>query len=548
MKSGRPSRKQGNRACRGRSLRVETLEPRRLLAFSIPNIASGDVFVGDFDHPAGFQLEARTQGSVAGNLDSPFITVENGENSPAEPGIINGSSLPDGAGARVGNSVLESHVVKVIGSTAAAKNDWYREEVAPRANNLNKYSTDYWYGFSMYVPQDWVPDGAFEGYAQWRLTGPGAGSVNPTLSLGTHSDSIHGPAIGNISISGASYSIEEFRGEWTDFVIHARWSGRSDGVLEGWRRSASTNDVYVPLFARKDGPNSFDFRDHSEIPFHANNGAPSPRLGLYKASWRANNIPVFVQSETTERTLYYDEFRIASGSGALNSGTFNTVKPPGSPLGGGGNTSPTAFSDTAITAVNTQVTTVDVLANDTDPNQGDTLSVQSFTQPDNGAVIDNGDGTFTYTPDLNFNGVDTFDYTVSDGNGGTDVGTVSVTVGRVSANVLLRYDFTNGSGTTVVDQSGNGNTGTLTGFSSTAAGAGVFNTSEGWASGGGINFLDDSVRSFVETTLPLSSLVGKDATIEFTSSYAGALGFTPAIGVQPWASFQRRRCIFLWRQ
>jgi hypothetical protein len=43
-------------------------------------------------------------------------------------------------------------------------------------------------------------------------------------------------------------------------------------------------------------------------------------------------------------------------------------------------------------------------------------------------VVNNGDGTFTYTPVTNFNGTDTFDYTVSDGNGGTDVGTVTIIV------------------------------------------------------------------------------------------------------------------------
>ena len=33
--------------------------------------------------------------------------------------------------------------------------------------------------------------------------------------------------------------------------------------------------------------------------------------------------------------------------------------------------------------------------------------------------MDNGDGTFTYTPTANFNGADSFTYTVTDGNGGT---------------------------------------------------------------------------------------------------------------------------------
>ena len=43
-----------------------------------------------------------------------------------------------------------------------------------------------------------------------------------------------------------------------------------------------------------------------------------------------------------------------------------------------------------------------------------------------GTVVDNGDGTFTYTPTAEYNGADSFTYTVSDGNGGTDSATVSI--------------------------------------------------------------------------------------------------------------------------
>ena len=68
-----------------------------------------------------------------------------------------------------------------------------------------------------------------------------------------------------------------------------------------------------------------------------------------------------------------------------------------------------------------------LLANDGDAD-GDCLSITGFSQGANGGVSDNGDGTFTYTPDADFNGPDSFTYTVSDGNGGSDTGTVNVTV------------------------------------------------------------------------------------------------------------------------
>ena len=70
------------------------------------------------------------------------------------------------------------------------------------------------------------------------------------------------------------------------------------------------------------------------------------------------------------------------------------------------------------------------LANDTDV-EGDTLTIQSVTQGVNGTVVDNGDGTVTYTPAADWNGVDTFTYTVSDG-ALTDTATVTVTVTAVN--------------------------------------------------------------------------------------------------------------------
>lgn len=60
--------------------------------------------------------------------------------------------------------------------------------------------------------------------------------------------------------------------------------------------------------------------------------------------------------------------------------------------------------------------------------ESDTLSVTGLTPGSNGTVVDNGDGTFMYTPNAGFIGTDLFTYTVDDGNGNTDTATVNVTV------------------------------------------------------------------------------------------------------------------------
>ncbi len=78
---------------------------------------------------------------------------------------------------------------------------------------------------------------------------------------------------------------------------------------------------------------------------------------------------------------------------------------------------PIAVDDLLSVAANTELTIdpdVDLLANDSDPNN-DQISLDTVGAPANGTLADNGDGTYTYTPDTGFTGVDQFDYTITDG-------------------------------------------------------------------------------------------------------------------------------------
>ena len=92
------------------------------------------------------------------------------------------------------------------------------------------------------------------------------------------------------------------------------------------------------------------------------------------------------------------------------------------------NDPPVTVDDTASTDEDTAIN-INVVSNDTDA-EGDTLSVTQVTTPSNGtaAIMTGSTTTVTYTPNANFNGSDTFDYTVSDGND-TDTGTVTIIVG-----------------------------------------------------------------------------------------------------------------------
>lgn len=76
------------------------------------------------------------------------------------------------------------------------------------------------------------------------------------------------------------------------------------------------------------------------------------------------------------------------------------------------NTTPDALDEKVVAAVDTSAV-IDVLANDSD-DEGDQIRVASFTQPLNGTVTQNADGTLTYTPEAGFTGVDTFTYSIAD--------------------------------------------------------------------------------------------------------------------------------------
>ena len=99
---------------------------------------------------------------------------------------------------------------------------------------------------------------------------------------------------------------------------------------------------------------------------------------------------------------------------------------------------------------------IDVLANDTpgpSNESGQMLAIIAVTDGAHGAVTIIGGGTgLAYTPDLNFHGVDSFTYTVSDGHGGTATAGVSVVVSSVPDAPVANPDtVTAGTGSTLID-------------------------------------------------------------------------------------------------
>ncbi|KFE60960.1 internalin [Hyalangium minutum] len=119
------------------------------------------------------------------------------------------------------------------------------------------------------------------------------------------------------------------------------------------------------------------------------------------------------------------------------------------------NNPPDAVNDTFSVAEDSTDNVLDVLANDTAfPDAGETLTVTAVTQPATGGTVTLTGGVVTFTPTANFNGTVTFDYSISDGNGGNDTAAVAVTVTPVNDNPDAVDDVFNvaaDSGATVLD-------------------------------------------------------------------------------------------------
>ncbi|MCP4542663.1 MAG: tandem-95 repeat protein, partial [Chloroflexi bacterium] len=102
---------------------------------------------------------------------------------------------------------------------------------------------------------------------------------------------------------------------------------------------------------------------------------------------------------------------------------------------------PIALSDTFTVDEDSIDNPFDVLSNDFDPD-GDTLTISAVGPLNKGGTAVNGGTIITYTPLADFYGVETFTYTIGDGNGGFDTSVVSVIVnqGPVGNNPPVAVD------------------------------------------------------------------------------------------------------------
>ncbi len=186
----------------------------------------------------------------------------------------------------------------------------YRSMIIPKGTPhafalVQDIGKHYWYGFSTYFPASWTSDNIWELVAQMHGRPDldiGEDYRNPFLGFYSDGDSINirnkWDAKRNTFESGKRvYGGERslwkgaiLREQWTDWVMHAKWSYEDDGYIEIWQ-----NGVKI---VEATGPNCFN--DEKGGYFD---------IGIYKG-WKDRYVP---EGKVGTRLIYFDEVRITEG-------------------------------------------------------------------------------------------------------------------------------------------------------------------------------------------------------------------------------------------
>ncbi|WP_426698504.1 Ig-like domain-containing protein [Vibrio harveyi] len=256
------------------------------------------------------------------------------------------------------------------------------------------------------VPEGWVTTNSVASLASGETT---------SISLSVTSD---------VSAEAGSYSIDAIATNTRDASYNARASSVykvadlaptcelspplltfSSLTQEG---NAGDTLVYSATLTSQNGPecDSVSYTISADVP----SGWSSSTRQLSLESGQKANVEVMVTSAENategEYSIQVHALSTESGEGVANGVVEYRILVIA-------NLSPVANDDSvALTAK--EVTEIDALANDSDPD-GDKLQVVGFTQGSKGSVSLNSSGRLVYSPAKNFKGSDSFSYTISDG-------------------------------------------------------------------------------------------------------------------------------------
>ena len=248
--------------------------------------------------------------------------------------------------------------------------------------------------------------------------------------------------------SGNGTLVENGDGTWT-FTPSINWNGAVDFAFDVFDGTTTVpNTASLTVLSVNDAPTTANIalttNEDAAVSGQVTANDIDGDVLSYTTTTAPQNGVLILNAATgeftyTPNTNYNgsDSFvvTISDGNGGTTTSTITVGVAPV-------NDAPVAVADAITTDEDTSIV-VDVRANDSDID-GDSLTVVAVTQGTNGSVvIDALSGNPIYTPNSDFNGSDSFTYTISDGQGGTSTTTVNVTVNAVDDPSTLIPDWQN---------------------------------------------------------------------------------------------------------
>ncbi|RZK99884.1 MAG: tandem-95 repeat protein [Rubrivivax sp.] len=253
-------------------------------------------------------------------------------------------------------------------------------------------------------------------------------SVNPVpvvapqhglLVLSPNGGYVYTPTLGYVGTDSFTYEVTDADGGTATAVVSFNMTGANHApTTVGSISSSHANDgstVLIPTTGR------FTDTDGNALTYSAT-GLPTglgidPATGLISGTLQSN------ASTAVAGGVYSITVQADDGQGGTATQSFSLAAV---------NLAPTAAADIAG-GTEDHAITGNVLSNDTDPD-GDALSINTtpVVAPQHGLLVLNSDGSFVYTPDANYAGLDSFTYQLVDADGG--VSTAAVTIAVVAAN------------------------------------------------------------------------------------------------------------------
>lgn len=152
---------------------------------------------------------------------------------------------------------------------------------------------DYWYGLSIYVPEDFRPVTESDAVLfQWHTQ---QGGPSPVLAIRVQGKDWK--ITGNATEKRRTLArLPLEKGRWTDWVVHVKWSEKEDGFWTIWKDGAEV------------------VKETGIVTHYPEPIGPYAKFGQYHS----------VSKEVPQNVVYFDEYRVA-GPG----GTYERVAPAG---------------------------------------------------------------------------------------------------------------------------------------------------------------------------------------------------------------------------